>query len=97
MVLNRLLTIDEAKKELTRGLVLRVQLGRHGAEVIDTISRVLQRSPGPCVVYMHVLDPAGRRAQLCLGEQFKVDPGKLNVEELEMLLGNGAVLFTGRQ
>ena len=96
MVLNRLLTIEEAKKELTRGLILRLQLGRHGNDVIDGISRILKRCHGPCFVYMQVLDPAGRVAQLCLGENWKVDPGKLNVEELEMLLGNGAVLFTGK-
>ena len=96
IVLNRLMTLDEGKKELTRGLVLRMELGRHGAEVIDGVSRVLKRSPGPCSVYMQVTDPSGRRAHLRLGDDWKVHPGTVQVDELEMLLGSGAVLFTGK-
>ncbi|MCE9534324.1 MAG: DNA polymerase III alpha subunit, partial [Planctomycetes bacterium] len=96
LVLRRLMTIDQGRKELTKGLILKLFLGQHGADVIDGLARILKRSPGPCVVYLLVGDGAGRAAQLRLGDDFKIHPGNVKVDELEMLLGAGAVMFTGR-
>lgn len=96
IVLRRLLSIDQARKELTKGLILKLALGRHGRESIDGIERILKRTPGPCTVYLVVRDPAGRSAQLRLSDELKVHPAQVNVTELEMLLGEGAVVFTGR-
>ncbi len=96
VVLRRLLTIDQARKELTRGLVLRLGVGRHGPESIDGIARVLKRTPGPCTVYLLVRDSAGRSAQLRLSDEFKVHPAQVNVDELETMLGEGTVVFTGK-
>lgn len=95
-VLRRLMSVDQARKELTRGLVLKMLVDRHGPEMIDGIGRVLKRTPGPCTVYLLVRDGSGRGAQLRLGEDYKVHPAQVNVEELEMMLGEGAVVFTGR-
>jgi hypothetical protein len=44
---------------LTRGLVLLFTLGAHGPDHIDAVARVLQRTPGPCPVYLHVRDAGG--------------------------------------
>jgi hypothetical protein len=48
------------------------------------------------VVYVQVKDPEGRKAQFRLGDDFRVSPAEVPVEELEMLLGAGNVVFTGR-
>jgi len=96
VVLRRLLTIDQARKELTRGLILKMSLGQHGPEAIDGVERVLKRSPGPCTVYLMVRDGSGRTAQLRLGDEWRVHPAQIKVDELEMMLGEGAVLFTGK-
>jgi DNA polymerase-3 subunit alpha len=96
VVLRRLMKLEQARKELTRGLVLKMSLGRHGPEMIDGVERILKRTPGPCTVYLLVKDAAGRAAQFRLGDEVKVHPAQVPVEELEMLLGAGSVLFTGR-
>ena len=98
LVLSRLLTLDDAKKELTRGMILRLALGRHGPEAIDGLETILRRpeSKGGCIVYLLVRDSSGRQAQLRLGDEYCIHPGKVPVSELEMLLGEGAVMFTGR-
>ena len=96
VVLRRLMTLEQAKKELTKGLILKMSIGRHGPESIDGIERVLKRTPGPCTVYLVILDSTGRTAQLRLGDECKVHPAQVRVDELEMLLGDGAVVFTGR-
>jgi DNA polymerase III subunit alpha len=96
VVLRRLMGLDQARKELTKGLILKLTIGQHGTESIDGIERILKRSPGPCTVYLVVRDSAGRTAQLRVGDDWKIHPAQVPVEELEMLLGEGAVVFTGR-
>ena len=96
IVLRRLMSLDQARKELTKGLILKMSIGRHGPDSIDGVERVLKRAPGPCTVYLVVRDGAGRSAQLRLGDEFRVHPGEVQVDELEMLLGNGSVVFTGK-
>ena len=96
VVLRRLMTIDQAKQELTKGLTLQVSLERHGADTVDRVGGILKRKPGPCPVYMQVKDAENRKAQFRLGDEYKVNPSEVSIEELEMLLGSGAVTFSGR-
>ena len=61
---------------------------------LDAVSLVLKRYRGSCPVYLSVRDGNGKQVQLKLNEEFRVNPGALKVEELEMVLGPGAVLFS---
>jgi DNA polymerase III subunit alpha len=61
---------------------------------LETVGKVLQRFRGQCPVYLSFRDPAGRAAQFKLGNDFTVNAANLKVDELEMLLGQGAVIFT---
>ena len=96
IVLNRLMGLEQARKELTKGLILKMTLGTHGPDSIDGIQRILKRTPGPCAVFLVIRDRIGRSAQFRLADDVKVHPGDVRVDELEMLLGAGAVVFTGR-
>jgi DNA polymerase-3 subunit alpha len=95
LVLTRILTIEEARRELTKGLVLLLRLGDHGEEHVDAVARVLQRAPGSCPVYLTVRDRGGRRGVFKLNQDFHVNPAAVAVGELETLLGPGSVKFTG--
>jgi DNA polymerase III subunit alpha len=55
---------------------------------------VLKRYRGACPVYLSVRDANGKQVQLKLNEQFRVNPADVKVEDLEMILGPGAVLFS---
>ncbi|HVK13129.1 MAG TPA: DNA polymerase III subunit alpha [Gemmataceae bacterium] len=96
IILTRLMTLDEARAELTKGMILHMALGQHGPDTVDRLGAALKRKKGPCVVYLQVKDQGGRRAQFRLGDDFKVNAAEVPLEELEMLLGAGAVTFTGR-
>ncbi|VTS08248.1 DNA polymerase III subunit alpha [Tuwongella immobilis] len=96
MVLKKLMSLDQAKKDLTKGLVLKMTLGVHAPEVIEGVARVLRRTPGPCQVYMLIRDGMGKEARLQLGKQYNVNPAELKTDELEMLLGPGSLIFSGR-
>lgn len=95
LIVTRILTIEQAQREQTRGMVLVFDIGVHSEETIDTVARVLRRSPGPCPVYVNVRDPAGKWAQLKAGTEFGINPNAVPVAELETILGPGHVRFSG--
>ena len=95
LVLTRVLSIEQGRRELTRGLVLTMSLEVHTPRDIDALAQILKRSPGQCLVYLNVRDTAGKRGVLRLGENFRVDPTKVSAGELEMVLGAGSVAFAG--
>ncbi len=97
-IVKRVLSIEDAKKEFTRGLVLRMNYHEEddGRRQFEAVARVLNKAKGNCPVYVSVKDKAGLAAQFKLNAEFFVNPLNVGVEELEMILGPGAVLFTGR-
>ena len=96
VVLRKLMTLDQARTELTKGMVLNLAVGQHGPDTVDRIGSILRRKRGPCVVYVQVQATRTGESQFRLGDDFRVNPAEVPVEELEMLLGSGNVVFTGR-
>jgi DNA polymerase-3 subunit alpha len=95
LIVNRIMSVDQAERELTKGLVLRLNLASHGTYHVEALARVLQRSPGSCPVFLNVLDGAGKRTLLKTGDDFRINPAALLTDELETLLGPGTVTFSG--
>ncbi|HEY2787452.1 MAG TPA: DNA polymerase III subunit alpha [Fimbriiglobus sp.] len=96
LIVKRVLTVDQARKELTRGLVLRLPYAEDDSthRKVDGIAAALKRARGCCPVFLSVKDPAGKSAQFKLAADFAIDPVKVPVEELELILGKGHVIFT---
>jgi DNA polymerase-3 subunit alpha len=90
VVLQRVLTLPQAAKELTREVHLLVRL-KSKAATIDALAEVLQRSRGNCPVILSVRDDAGRDCLLKLGRDFAVDPHAIEQDAIEGLLGPGSV------
>jgi len=98
VIVQKIMTIAEAKQELTRGIVLRIPYrdDEESLRKLDGVASVLGRSRGNCPVYLSVRDVTGKSANFKLDKKFWVNVPTVQVEELEMLLGGGSVLFTGR-
>ena len=96
LVLTRAFGLETARKELTRSMILTLPLTGLPPALLEQLARELQRTPGSCVVWLNVLDVAGRRAVFRTGDSFKVNPAAVDVNRLEMLLGAGKVAFSGR-
>lgn len=96
LVLTRAFGLETARKELTRSMILTLPLTGSPPALMEQLARELQRTPGSCVVWLNVLDVAGRRAVFRAGDSFKVNPAAVDVNRLEMLLGSGKVAFSGR-
>ncbi|MBY0523893.1 MAG: DNA polymerase III subunit alpha [Gemmataceae bacterium] len=95
LVLTQILSIEQAKRELTRGLALEVDTAEHSLGTIDAVGAVLRRTPGRCPVYLSIRDAGGKRTVLKTGNDFAINPASLVLGELEALLGAGRVSFTG--
>jgi DNA polymerase III subunit alpha len=98
VIVDKVMTMEQAKAELTRGLVLRMKFRTDddGRQTFDSLGKILKKAKGPCPVYLAVQDAGGRAAQFKLSQDYFVNPTQVAVEQLEMILGPGAVLFTSR-
>jgi DNA polymerase-3 subunit alpha len=91
LVINRILTMEQATRELARGLYLLLRPGQNRPEDIDRLAPVLRQSPGPCPVYLTIKDGADKFCVLKLGREFGINPGAIPQEELEAIVGPGNV------
>ncbi len=98
LIVEKVLTLEQAKADFTRGVVLRMEYAddEDTLRKLDGVRVVLQRAKGNCPVYLAVRDGVGKTAQFKLGSDFFVNPMALPVEQVEMVLGEGSVLFTSR-
>jgi DNA polymerase-3 subunit alpha len=94
--IKKVTTIEEARAEFTKSMVLKLTYTEEEEELrkLDAVSLILKRYRGGCPVYLSVRDASGKQVQLKLNDEFKVNPASLKLEELEMVLGPGAVIFS---
>jgi DNA polymerase-3 subunit alpha len=93
---KKVMTVEEARREFTKSLLLKLPYSDDEGSLmkLDALGLVLKRYRGTCPVYLSIRDANGRQVQLKIHDDFKVNPSAIKVEELEMLLGQGAVLFS---
>jgi len=91
LVINRILTLEQAQRELARGLYLLLRLERNRPSDIDRLAEVLRQSQGSCPVFLTIKDGADKFCVLKLGREFAVNPGAFPQEELEAILGPNCV------
>jgi DNA polymerase III subunit alpha len=94
LVVQRLLTMEQAQQARTTGVVINFRVGKHARQDVEAVARILQRSQGQCPVFLNVIDNANRRMMLKTSEEFRVNPKTLARADLETLLGSGSVFFS---
>jgi DNA polymerase-3 subunit alpha len=91
LVLTRIFTMEQAKRELATKLWLRLSLPEHGPRHIDQLAELLKRSQGRCPVFLAVRDPRGKTCVLQLGRDLSINPASFPRDELEEILGPDGV------
>jgi DNA polymerase III subunit alpha len=94
--IKKVITIEEARAEFTKSMVLKVSYTEDDEDLrkLDAVSLILKRYRGACPVYLSIRDGNGKQVQMKLNDEFKVNPAAVKLEELEMVLGQGAVIFS---
>jgi DNA polymerase-3 subunit alpha len=83
--------MEQAQRELARELHLLFRLDLHRPLDVDVLAGLLRKAPGSCPVYVTVKDLNGKRCVLRLGRDCYINPAAYPRDELETLLGHGAV------
>ncbi len=91
LVIGRILTLEQAQRELARGLYLLLRLGQTQPEDIDRLGEVLRQTPGACPVFLTIKDGTDKYCVLRLSRDFAINPNSFPQEELETILGPNSV------
>ena len=87
IVVSRVLTIDQAKRELAKGLYLRLRLDTHQNSTVDQLNAIIRKGLGSVPVFLKIHDAMEFACTLKLGKEFDVNPQKISLADLEQLLG----------
>ena len=94
LVIQRVLTREQAQREWTTGMTLLFDLGQHRPDHVNAVAQILEKSPGKCPVFLFVRDSTGKELRLRTDEGHRINPARVPFEELETILGKGFVSFS---
>lgn len=95
LIAHRLMSLEEAPRELAATLLVRLAADRHDEATVDALARILRSRPGKSPVYLEISGEDGLRARLKVGDAFAVACDQDLARQLEELLGSGRVTLGG--
>lgn len=96
LIINRIIPIERAAAELSRGVVVTLRKGVHQDEQLERLLRQVRIRPGNLEVYLEFLGLNGyRRLIYKVGSSYKVRHDDRLVADLEAALGAGNVRLLG--
>ena len=96
LVVTRVVSRDQAKRERTTGLVIELPLDSP-PDRMDAVAGVLPRYRGSCPVFVHIRDGKGNLAKLKASSEFGINPVKLVLAEVQALVGPHGLVYFSRQ
>ncbi len=96
LVINDILPVAQAVTRLTTALVLKLDRTRHNPETIAQVKPILATHAGRLPIYASVsVNGNGQSLVLRIGAEHGVKPCQEVVDDLEQVLGSGAVQLVG--
>jgi len=87
--------IEEAEGQLTRAVHIRLQTLGLEESLVEQLARVLGAWPGRCGVYLHCITPENTDVTIRATKACLVTASPALRDEVEALLGEGAIWFSG--
>jgi DNA polymerase-3 subunit alpha len=96
LIVTKIIPIDRAGAELSRGVVVRIRKGIQAAEDLERLLRLLRLRPGNLDLYLEIVGVGGvRRVVFKAGNALKVRYDDRLLADLEAVLGAGHVRLLG--
>ena len=95
IVVNDVIPIADATGRLTTAVAVKLDHGKHQAEMIPQMKPLLQKYKGNIRVYLQVSTASAQKVVVQLSRDLQVRPAKEMVDDLETLLGSGSVQLMG--
>lgn len=94
---SAVIPVEKAREQLTASV--RISLRASGLEdaVVEKLKGVLETHPGQSPVLIDVVTPENQRILIRTGSTLMVTPSDRFLQDVEILLGQGAVAFTPRR
>jgi DNA polymerase-3 subunit alpha len=93
--INEVIPVEESLAKLTTSLMIKLDEKRHGEDVVEQIRPVVKQHSGRTPLWASVAAEGGQTITLRMGSEYQIRPTKAAVEELERVLGGGAVQIYG--
>jgi DNA polymerase-3 subunit alpha len=94
IIVSDVIPVSESISKLTTGVALKLDQTRHAPDLIPHLQPIFKRNAGNVRVYLQVATQA-QKVVLQLGKDYCVRPAKALVDDLEQVLGSGAVQLIG--
>ncbi len=91
VIADEIIPLDEVQRRFTKMVSIDLQTAGLRPEVLQEIKLLLLRHKGVTPVYLRFRDPQGKTAILNSGDELKVETSDELFQELQRLLGEGAV------
>lgn len=91
VIADEVIALDEVQKRFTKMVTIDLQTAGLRPEILQQIKQLLMNHKGATPVYLRFRDPSGKTAILSSGDDLKVETGPALFQELQKLLGEGAV------
>jgi len=91
VIADEVIPMEEVQKRFTKMVSIDLQTAGLRPELLQDIKQLLLKHKGLTPVYLRFRDPAGKTAILNSGDELKVETSDTLFQELQRLLGEGAV------
>jgi DNA polymerase-3 subunit alpha len=95
LLVNEVIPIAESVARLTTAVALKLDPLRHARDVVSQLEPLLKRHKGNTEVFLQVATTPTQKVVMRLDRERSVRPTPALVDDLEMLLGSGAVQLCG--
>ncbi len=95
ILINDIIPIADAVNKLTTGIAVKLDPTRHKADVLPQLKETLKKHKGNRELFIQIPVPTGHCVLLRVNGDLGIRLGKPLVDDLELLLGSGAVKLQG--
>jgi len=95
LIASDIIPIDEAASRLTKAVHIRLTTVGLDATLIERLAELLGQRPGKCDVYLHCVTPEHEDVTVHATSACKVSPTQELFENIEQLLGEDTLWFSG--
>ncbi len=92
LIAETFLPLDRAEEQV-KEIVIAIPTAGFGEVEVGKVRNLLRERPGPCPVFLEIVEPRGFKAVVRAGNSLKVSPSRDLTLALEDLLGKGSVRF----
>ncbi|MDP3789980.1 MAG: OB-fold nucleic acid binding domain-containing protein, partial [Candidatus Omnitrophota bacterium] len=91
IIAEEAMPLNDVQDKMTKAISIKVITSGLSKKTLESLKIILSNHKGEVPAYIHFQTPENKKVALAIGADFKVRPSAEVINEIEELLGNGAV------